>query len=93
MRWFGTLIGRKPRIRAACVQKLGADCPDVGIVQQRLNRHGAKYGIHVDVDCVYGPITRNAVRRFQAEAMGMDSDGFIGPQTSRRLRVILIEDS
>lgn len=91
MNWLKSLLAPRITIRAASVQHLGAEGPDVLVAQQRLNLYGSRYGIHVREDGHYGPEMQEAVQLFQAEALGLDSDGFIGPQTSRRLRLILDE--
>ncbi len=38
-----------------------------------------------DVDGIYGPLTRRAVRRFQ-DREGLTVDGVVGPDTWRALR-------
>jgi hypothetical protein len=48
----------------------------VGVLQQRLNAHGAQLA----VDGIFGPLTYQEVRRFQANA-GLVVDGLVGPQT------------
>lgn len=56
---------------------------DVAQLQQKLNNIGFSAG---KVDGIYGPITRNAVTRFQ-KASGITPDGVVGHQTLRALGV------
>jgi peptidoglycan hydrolase-like protein with peptidoglycan-binding domain len=54
---------------------------EVRWVQERLNRHGAE----LDTDGEYGPLTRQAVERFQ-RAKRLEVDGVVGRETRRVLR-------
>jgi hypothetical protein len=54
---------------------------DVKLAQQRLNKHGA----HLAVDGQFGPLTKAATQKFQAEH-GLAADGEIGSVTQRALR-------
>lgn len=49
---------------------------DVGTVQERLNRHGAKLA----VDKVFGPLSSKAVVAFQ-KSNKLEADGVVGPIT------------
>ncbi len=53
----------------------------VGAVQHRLVRAGERPG---PADGLYGPLTQDAVERFQA-GEGLAVDGIVGPQTARAL--------
>jgi len=51
--------------------------PDVAVLQQRLREIGVYQGL---VDGIFGPLTDQAVRTFQAQA-GLTVDGVVGPAT------------
>ena len=57
---------------------------DVRGLQRRLRADGSSPG---PIDGRYGPLTSNAVRRFQA-AHGLNVDGVAGPQTFRELTIV-----
>ncbi|MGC0375763.1 peptidoglycan-binding protein [Streptomyces sp. SAI-229] len=61
----------------------GARGPEVIEAQCLLRRAGVSPG---DVDGIFGPLTRRAVKRFQ-DREGLAVDGIVGPRTWRALRV------
>jgi hypothetical protein len=58
----------------------GSTGTSVKLIQAALNRYGA----HLVVDGIFGPLTRAAVIRFQ-RAHGLEADGIVGPITWRAL--------
>lgn len=66
---------------------------DIKLFQQILNRKGRRYGIRVPVTGIYDKETRTAVSQFQVQCLDiMNADGFVGPQTARKLRIRLLGD-
>ena len=63
------------------VLRIGSTGPAVQLLQLALNRAG--YG-ELATDGVFGGLTREALRRFQADR-GLAADGIAGPQTHRQL--------
>ncbi|MBQ0973511.1 peptidoglycan-binding protein [Streptomyces sp. RK31] len=76
-RWYA---GHSRTLRA--VATYGHTGPVVIEAQCLLRRAGASPG---DVDGIFGPLTRRAVRRFQ-DREGLTVDGAVGPDTWRALR-------
>ncbi|MUG94165.1 cell wall-binding protein [Scytonema sp. UIC 10036] len=67
--------------RDANLLQRGDEGEDVKILQERLRVAGFYYGNSTGI---YGPITEDAVKRFQ-EAYKLTVDGVVGPATQRRL--------
>lgn len=65
------------------ILKEGCRGPDVAQLQSRLNSLGFWSG---KVDGIFGPMTKDAVMRFQ-KAKGLKVDGIVGPQTLRALGI------
>jgi len=65
--------------------RLGSKGPDVGVVQDMLNRAHFSVGI---VDDDFGPITEAAVEAFQ-QFYGIEDDGVVGPTTFKTLESVL----
>ena len=63
------------------VLRFGSTGPAVQLLQLALNRAG--YG-ELTTDGIFGGLTREALRRFQADR-GLAADGIAGPQTHRQL--------
>lgn len=63
------------------VLRIGSTGPAVQLLQLALNRAG--YG-ELTTDGIFGGLTREALRRFQADR-GLAADGIAGPQTHRKL--------
>lgn len=53
---------------------------DVSALQSQLNANGAS----LDVDGIFGPLTRLTVKAYQA-SHGLEVDGIVGDQTGRSL--------
>lgn len=88
------LIRPRLTIEASRVQRLGTSGEDIEAFQKILNDRGERYGVRVDVSGVYDLDTVNAVAKFQRTALSvLNADGFVGPQTSRVLRIRLVNDS
>ena len=66
---------------AATLLKVGSRGEDVRTLQQKLIELGYLKG---KADGIYGPLTRDAVIRFQ-KAKGLAADGIAGPQTLNAL--------
>lgn len=62
------------------VLRKGVAGPRVGKLQLHLNGYGAK----LRVDDQFGPLTENAVKRFQQQ-VGLQVDGIVGPLTWKQL--------
>jgi peptidoglycan hydrolase-like protein with peptidoglycan-binding domain len=72
------------------LQTEGATGDDIAAFQKRFNLFADRYGITAPVNGVYDEDTRRAVIEFQSTAMYvLDTDGFIGPDTARVLRIKL----
>ncbi len=81
-RHFRTLAYLAVVVGAVAVSAAPADAnPQLAGLQVALARHALYTG---PVDAVTGPLTRAAVRRFQAHA-GLVPDGIVGPMTRRAL--------
>lgn len=59
----------------------GDEGESVRVLQERLRVAGFYYG---NATGIFGPITEEAVKRFQ-QAYNLDADGIVGPATQRRL--------
>lgn len=68
------------------VLKYGMSGPDVELLQLGMKRAGYYSD---EIDGVFGPRTRNALRRFQA-SFGLNPDGIAGPATWRVLRPFIV---
>lgn len=66
--------------------RLGSRGPDVELLQLALARAGYNPG---GIDGVFGPLTHEALLRFQRD-YGLTADGIAGPQTWSRLRPYLV---
>ena len=77
---LGSLVARTPDINPGAGYAVDGSGP-VRALQRRLARAGFRPG---PVDGLYGPLTEQAVRRFQS-AHGLSVDGVAGPQTLTRL--------
>lgn len=77
---LGSLVTRTPDINPGAGYAVDGSGP-VRALQRRLARAGFRPG---PVDGLYGPLTEQAVRRFQL-AHGLSVDGVAGPQTLTRL--------
>jgi peptidoglycan hydrolase-like protein with peptidoglycan-binding domain len=87
---FG-LIKPRPTFAAARLQCEGSEGADIRAFQRRFNRRAKRYQIEVPVSGVYDDLTRRAVRLYQRRALNIRSaDGFIGPQTARKLGITLL---
>lgn len=64
--------------------KIGSRGPQVADLQKRLKALGYYSG---NIDGIFGPITEQAVKKFQAAA-GITVDGIVGPQTMAALVVM-----
>ena len=61
--------------------------------QHLFNQKARRYGIEVTENGVYDTETREAVMNFQRYALSIGTaDGFVGPQTAKRLGIRLVED-
>lgn len=89
---FGRLLKPRVQIRSWRVQTEGAEGSDIYLFQRLLNSRSRKYGIEVEETGVYDNQTRHAVSEFQRVVLNVRSDGFVGPQTARKLRIRLLED-
>jgi hypothetical protein len=76
------LLGHQPGPQPQPVLSLGDRGPEVRILQEQLNEHGAG----LVVDGVFGRNTHAAVMAFQA-ANGLEIDGLVGRETWRALGV------
>lgn len=74
--------------------RLQTDCAegnDISAFQERFNLFAKRYNICVPVTGVYDAVTRAGVATFQREVLYvLDSDGFVGPVTARKLHIKLL---
>lgn len=92
LRFLRKLIYRpRPVFHASNLQILNASGPELVAFQNLFNQRVRRYGIRVDITGVYDEQTRESVRSYQRLCFSiLNSDGFVGPQTARKLRIRLI---
>lgn len=79
-RWFETLSGKAPVVKADGMLRMGSQGRAVRELQQLLVRAG--YSLNIDAD--FGPSTKKALKAFQTEK-GLTVDGVAGPETMEAL--------
>lgn len=75
------------------VQREGTEGDDIQQFQSHFNRRARRYEIRVQETGVYDKQTRLAVAGYQRAALSIGTaDGYVGPQTARKLGIKLIGD-
>lgn len=83
----------QPEFPALALQTPGFESEDVLRFQKLLNLRGARYEISVEETGIYDDQTCAAVSRYQLRSLNIvNSDGLVGPQTARKLKITLIDD-
>lgn len=85
--WAHRFVSSNRAVSSMPLIRRGSRVPEVKIVQQRLNRWLPRLGLSwksLLVDGIFGPITEDAVRRFQ-KRVGLKIDGIVGPLTWKQL--------
>lgn len=86
---FG-LIKPEPVFEAARLQTDGVEGDDIRAFQRLFNRRARRYQVQVEVTGVYDSATRIAMQCYQLRALAIrNADGFVGPQTARKLGIRL----
>lgn len=83
-------LKRRIPIRSDRLQKLGARGSDIVQFQQRFNEYGKRFDfqIQIPVSGIYDQETCDGVAAFQKRVFYvLGTDGFVGPETARALRI------